>query len=171
MKRREDPKLQALRADPAKILFLDIETTGLSHYYDKITLLGWSIGNSYEVALPWDSTERFRQALQDATVLVTFNGTLFDLRFLRRDHPDVTIPSFHVDLRYLAKRAKLTGGQKFIERTLGIDLRQGLEEVDGRMAVILWHRYLRGDLSALRQLIAYNRADVLASGAGTQSGW
>lgn len=136
-KKPEVSKLQALHSDPASILFLDIETTGLSHYYDQITLLGWSIGGSYEVALPWDSTDRLRDALAQASVLVTFNGTLFDLRFLRRDHPDVALPSFHIDLRYLARRAKLVGGQKVIERTLGIDLRQGLEEVDGRMAVIV----------------------------------
>lgn len=162
MKPHQDPRLQALLAAPSNVLFLDIETTGLSHYYDHITLLGWSVGQSYEVALPWESTERFKKALKEAAALVTFNGTLFDLRFLRREFPDVDVPQFHVDLRYLAKRANLTGGQKKIEKLLGINLRQGLEEVDGRMAVVLWHRYMRGDVSALRRLIAYNRADVLA---------
>lgn len=162
MKLHRDPKLQALLAAPSSVLFLDIETTGLSHYYDQITLLGWSVGSSYEVALPWESTDRFRKALKHASALVTFNGTLFDLRFLRREFPDIAVPEFHVDLRYLAKRANLTGGQKRIEKILGINVRQGLEEVDGRVAVVLWHRYLRGDISALRRLIAYNRADVLA---------
>src|SRR5512145_1229097 len=28
---------------PDKTLFLDIETTGLSHFYDDITLIGWSV--------------------------------------------------------------------------------------------------------------------------------
>ena len=32
----------------------------------------------------------------------------------------------------------------------------------GAMAVVLWHRYLRGDIEALRELIEYNRADVRA---------
>ncbi len=29
---------------PDLVLFLDVETTGLSHYYDEITIVGWSIG-------------------------------------------------------------------------------------------------------------------------------
>jgi uncharacterized protein YprB with RNaseH-like and TPR domain len=28
---------------------LDIETTGLSRYYNNITIVGWSIGNKYNV--------------------------------------------------------------------------------------------------------------------------
>jgi uncharacterized protein YprB with RNaseH-like and TPR domain len=37
--------------------------------------------------------------------------------------------------------------------------------VDGFAAVLLWHKYLRGDLNALRRLIAYNRADIAAMGS------
>ena len=33
---------------PNDILFLDIETTGLSHYYDCITVIGWSLNNKYK---------------------------------------------------------------------------------------------------------------------------
>ena len=69
MKPPRDPRLQALLAQPSRVLFLDIETTGLSHYYDKITLLGWSVGQSYEVAFPWESTDRFKRALQEAVAL------------------------------------------------------------------------------------------------------
>src|SRR5437899_17959 len=29
---------------PSQTMFLDIETTGLSRYYDTITLVGWSMG-------------------------------------------------------------------------------------------------------------------------------
>ena len=32
---------------PSSTLFIDIETTGLSRYYDYITLIGWSIGSEY----------------------------------------------------------------------------------------------------------------------------
>src|SRR5437763_946302 len=34
---------------PLKTMFLDIETTGLSRYYDTITLVGWSMGGEYQV--------------------------------------------------------------------------------------------------------------------------
>jgi hypothetical protein len=33
---------------PKRTLFLDIETTGLSIYYDNITVVGWCYGNEYD---------------------------------------------------------------------------------------------------------------------------
>lgn len=35
---------------PKDVLFLDIETTGLSLYYDQITMVGWSLGKQYEAS-------------------------------------------------------------------------------------------------------------------------
>jgi predicted nuclease with RNAse H fold/dephospho-CoA kinase len=67
----------------------------------------------------------------------------------------------HLDLRYFARRVELSGGQKAIERDLALPQRAGLEDVDGAQAVLLWHRYLRGNPSSLRRLIEYNRYDVL----------
>jgi len=147
--------------DPARVLFLDVETTGLSWYYDEITVVGWAYGASYNVHLPGDNPRPLFEALQSATALVTFNGTLFDLRFLRQTFSDLAIPPVHIDLRYLAKRAGLTGGQKAIENILGISARSNVKDVDGAEAVLLWHRFLRGDESSLRRLIEYNRCDVL----------
>jgi uncharacterized protein YprB with RNaseH-like and TPR domain len=72
---------------------------------------------------------------------VTFNGTLFDIPFLKRTFEDIKLPLRHIDLRYFARRAGLSGGQKAIERILGIDVRSGLDDVNGAVAVILWHRY------------------------------
>ena len=33
---------------PEETAFLDIETTGLSHYYDETTVIGYSIGDEYD---------------------------------------------------------------------------------------------------------------------------
>jgi len=57
------------------------------------------------------------------------------------------------------------GGQKSIERELQIDFRGDLEDVDGAVAVLLWHDYLRGNLAALQRLVIYNRSDVLGMAA------
>jgi predicted nuclease with RNAse H fold/dephospho-CoA kinase len=157
-----EPRLIRALDAPHRVMFLDIETTGLSHYYDELTLVGWSIGDEYRVHIIGDEPATLMQSLQSAEVIVTFNGTLFDLPFLRRTFSNSTIPPSHVDLRYLARRVGLTGGLKAIEKTLGIYLRDGIAELDGSHAVLLWHRYLRGDLQSLRLLIEYNRADVLA---------
>ena len=108
-----------------------------------------------------DDPSALLNALKAAHTLVTFNGTLFDLRFLRKTFGDLTLPPVHIDLRYLAKRAGLTGGQKAIERALELAVRVGVEELDGAAAVLLWHRHLRGDREALARLIDYNRRDVV----------
>jgi predicted nuclease with RNAse H fold/dephospho-CoA kinase len=148
-------------AKPAEVLFLDIETTGLSRYYDFITLVGYATGGVYCVHVAGDDPGELKDALSKARTLVTFNGTLFDIPFLKQTFDGFPVPPRHIDLRYVAKRAGLTGGQKVIERELGIDYRKGLEDIDGAAAVLLWHRYLRGDVTALRKLIDYNAADIL----------
>jgi predicted nuclease with RNAse H fold len=143
-------------------MFLDIETTGLSRHYDYITLIGYEVSGNYHVWLPGQDDAHFRAALAASTSLVTFNGATFDLPFLESFFDCLAWPKHHIDLRYACRRIGLTGGQKAIEKELFIDCRDGIEDIDGPMAVILWHRYLRGDKSALRQLIEYNRADVRA---------
>lgn len=155
-------KVKGALAEPHRVLFLDVETTGLSRYYDHVTVVGWNLGGLYQANLATDPPDDLAQAISKATTLVTFNGTLFDVPFLRKTFPSLSMPQVHLDLRYLARRVGLVGGQKNIEQILGIDLRKGFGDVDGRVAVLLWHRYLRGDEAALRQLIRYNRADVLS---------
>lgn len=159
---KSSKKLRPLLENPAGTMFLDIESTGLSKHYDYITVIGYEFAGEYHVWLPGEDERHFRNALAHATSLVTFNGSCFDLPFLAATFDRLEWPLHHVDLRYACRRLKLTGGQKAIERALHIDCRAGIEDVNGAMAVILWHRYLRGEKSALRELIEYNRADVRA---------
>ena len=149
---------------PDQVLFLDIETTGLSHYYDEITVIGWSLGGKSYSFVKGDSETALQSAFDDAKVMVTFNGIRFDERFIRNEFPIANLPDMHIDLMYLARRVGLTGGQKAIERELGISVRETVNGIDGYAAVLLWHRYLRGDLTALKQLLQYNRADIAAMG-------
>lgn len=159
---KSSKSVNALLDDPSGVMFLDIETTGLSRFYDYVTLVGYQMGGEHHVLLAGESPERFRAALSTANSVVTFNGSTFDLPFLEHTFGRLPWPKHHVDLRYACQRLGLTGGQKLIEKELRITCRDGLDGVDGAMAVILWHRYLRGDVAALRELIEYNRADVLA---------
>ena len=114
-----------------------------------------------EYILPGIAPSDLHDALRSAQTLVTFNGTLFRHSLPEEDLENRRLPQRHIDLRYTAIAAGLVGGQKAIERTLGLDIRRGVEDVDGAVAVLLWHRYLRGEEKALRTLIAYNVADVL----------
>ena len=157
-----EPHIVAALGDASRVLFLDVETTGLSRYYDELTLVGWLSDGIYRVHIAGDDPGPLLSSLRAAAALVTFNGTLFDLAFLTKSFPGLSLPKAHADLRFLARRAGLTGGLKAIEKELGIQVREGVEDLDGGQAVLLWHRYLRGDVELLRRLIDYNRRDVVA---------
>ena len=145
---------------PSKTIFLDIETTGLSVYYDQVTLVGWSTGSQYNAYIAGGDESALRRALSEAGIIVTFNGSLFDLPFLREHFKNLTIPPVHVDLRFLARRVGLAGGQKNIELAVGIRRPRDLEALRGEAAPLLWHKYKCGDIDALKLLLAYNHADV-----------
>lgn len=150
---------------PERVLFLDVETTGLNPQYDKITVMGWSFGGCASTLIAGQDPRLLREDVARANALVTFNGGLFDLKFIRREHPEIVFPRTHIDLMYLCRRIGLRGGQKSIENALGIDLRGDESQMDGADAVVLWHKYTHGDRDALRKLVLYNRADVAAIGA------
>ena len=158
-------QLNTCLASPDRILFLDIETTGLSHYYDDITVIGWALGGVAGTVTRGADIASFRDAVAQAVGLITFNGIRFDAKFIARDYPDILLPDLHIDLMYLCRRVGLKGGQKAIERELSINVRDDIEDMDGAGAVVLWHQYTRGDTDALRRLIHYNRADIAAMGA------
>ena len=145
---------------PDRCVFLDIESTGLSRYYDQVTLVGWSTGSRYEVLIDPTETIELERDLRALPILITFNGTLFDLPFLANRFNTDWSAVTHVDLRYLARRAGLTGGQKKIEVTIGFERETRLDGVSGAEAVGLWFDYKEGDLSALRKLVRYNHADI-----------
>ena len=145
---------------PRETLFLDIETTGLSRYYDHITVIGWALGPDYGFFVKGQDDSAFRNALAAAKAVVTFNGSLFDLPFIAHEFPAYQFPSVHVDLRFLGKRAGLSGGQKDIERQLGIARKSELASIAGEAAPILWNEYTRGDLESLRILLEYNASDI-----------
>ena len=161
--RREHYRIAA--TFPAETAFLDIETTGLSLYYDTITLIGLSKGRQYACRFGQPRTETndcesWRDLLNEAKCLVTFNGTIFDLRFLEKHLPHLQLPAAHVDLRFLARRVSLTGGQKAIEEAVRVERPAGVNEVTGREAALLWYDYAAGSRAAGKRLVRYNHADV-----------
>ena len=145
---------------PEHCVFLDIESTGLSTYYDKVTLVGWSVGYKYKVLIDPCDVKSLENDLYDNQLIVTFNGSLFDLPFLAKSFGADWTDLFHIDLRYLAKRVGLTGGQKKIEAEIGLAREASLQGIAGAEAVSLWFDYKEGDLNALRELIRYNHADI-----------
>lgn len=145
---------------PEDVMFLDIETTGLSRYYDHITLIGWSFLNEFNVYYQGLDVSLLRNAFARAKAIVTFNGSLFDVPFIKKEFPDIKIPICHIDLRFFAKRFGYSGGQKKIELEIGFRRSEEVEKISGEIAPVLWHRYKEGDNDALKALIAYNRYDI-----------
>ncbi len=140
--------------------FLDIETTGLSFYYNNVTLVGLFNGEEFKVYVRGQNLPDFKDEIEKYSLLVTYNGTLFDLPFLSSEFGEVKFPPVHIDLRFLLRRLGYTGGLKSIEKQLGIFREDGVDDIDGFGATILWHRYMRGDLDALKLLLRYNFFDV-----------
>jgi len=139
--------------------FLDIETTGLDRHRDDVTVVGTHTpGETETMVAGRDLTaERLQRRLDEAQLVVTFNGKRFDVPFLESTF-DVTVDVPHVDLMYPCRRLDLTGGLKAIEQETGIDRDQ--PDLSGEDAVRLWREYERGRDGALETLLSYNRDDV-----------
>jgi len=139
--------------------FLDIETTGLDQHRDDVTVVGLhSPGDTETLVAGRDLTaDRLQRRLDDAKLLVTFNGKRFDVPFLETAF-DVSVDVPHVDLMYPCRRLDLTGGLKTIESEVGID--RDRPDLSGRDAVRLWREYERGADGALETLVSYNRDDT-----------
>lgn len=141
--------------------FLDIETTGLSPYEGIVTVVAVHGGGATRSFVAGEDLEELPAYLRRFRVLVTFNGSRFDVPFLAASFPQIVVPPVHIDLRFLLYRLGHAGGLKRIEERLGIGDRSGVEGVDGLAAVRLWHEYRRGSAAALDRLVRYNRADTV----------
>lgn len=146
--------------------YLDIETTGLSAFSGAITVVGIYLCDNSDarfIQLVGRDITRYSllETLEGVDTIYTYNGRRFDLPFINV-HLGISLEELfkHRDLMYDCWRYNLRGGFKAVERQLGISRK--LIEVDGRMAVRLWWRYVDSfDLEALDTLLAYNREDVV----------
>jgi uncharacterized protein YprB with RNaseH-like and TPR domain/predicted nuclease with RNAse H fold/dephospho-CoA kinase len=145
---------------PQDVMFLDIETTGLSRYYDHITLIGWAFLNEFNVYYSGLDKEKLISAFQKAKCIVTYNGSLFDIPFIKKEFSDIHLPTCQIDLRFFSNRYGYSGGLKKIESEIGFSRPTDVSELSGEIAPILWHKYKEGDLNSLKQLINYNRYDI-----------
>ena len=64
---RSVSSIVSLQASRNVARFLDIETTGLSPYYDRVTLAGWSCG--WHVHGPWSTLARLSNSNAICTAL------------------------------------------------------------------------------------------------------
>jgi uncharacterized protein YprB with RNaseH-like and TPR domain len=105
--------------------------------------------------------DQFPAYIAQFPLLVTFNGSQFDVPFLQAHLPTARLDQAHIDLRFVLRSLGYRGGLKAIERNLGLTRDAAIQNVDGFEAVRLWHRYRRGDRAALMKLALYNLTDVV----------
>uniref|UniRef100_A0A7C3V672 Exonuclease n=1 Tax=Desulfobacca acetoxidans TaxID=60893 RepID=A0A7C3V672_9BACT len=145
----------------SRTAYLDIETTGAGWPELAVTVVGIYDGRTMQQFVLGHNLMDFPSALADVEVLVTFNGSQFDLPVLRACFPGVRLPAVHLDLRFILARLGYRGGLKRIEPMFGIFRAPEVAGLNGFDAVLLWERFQRGDLTAGERLLQYNREDVL----------
>jgi len=159
-KKKIPPKEHYRLVNYGKIAYVDIETTGLSRYTDKITMIGIYDGETAKSYISGKDLDEAYEKLKEFEIIVTFNGKTFDLPFIEQKSK-IDFDLIHLDLRFMLKEFDLAGGLKKIERNLGITRVDEVKDVDGFEAVRLWRRYQNGDHNALNTLLIYNREDIV----------
>jgi uncharacterized protein YprB with RNaseH-like and TPR domain len=150
-------KVRKEKMDKGIDIFLDIETD----WDRRLTVLGFRSDATGLVQLVGAEIDRRRvaRALPKEGRLFTFNGHSFDVTCIKRQLGlDLRAQYDSYDLRWVCYHAGLRGGQKAIERRLGI--RRELEGLNGWHAITLWERHREGDSDALATLKRYNAEDL-----------
>ena len=147
----------------SSVAYVDIETTGLSRYAP-ITVVGISDGKRTHTLVKGKNLNHssLKSILSSATMLVTFNGSSFDLPIIEHSFPGAIPRIPHLDLRNALRRLGYVGGLKSIERELGLERDRRVEYMTGSDAVYLWRLWERhGNANALDLLVEYNACDCL----------
>ncbi len=140
--------------------FFDIETTGLDEEYDTVTTVSLHQAGETTTLVAGDdlTAENLQAVIDEASLLVSFNGIRFDQPFLETSFGlDIERP--HLDLMYPCRTLGLSGGLKAIEKEIG--LKRDRPDLSGRDAVRLWREHESGVDGALETLISYNREDTV----------
>src|SRR3989304_1168227 len=80
------PKSEIWRGYPGfkdKVAFSANETTGLLSYNNEITLIGLFDGKDARTYIAGENLNSFIKDINEYALIVTFNGTLFDLPFIK----------------------------------------------------------------------------------------
>ncbi|MBR4244704.1 MAG: ribonuclease H-like domain-containing protein, partial [Candidatus Methanomethylophilaceae archaeon] len=101
--------------------YLDIETDGLSRDALVTVVTVHRKNKTYTLTEGFDlDSESLSDALDGSKLLVTFNGSCFDVPVLRNSFPEVDFDIPQYDLRFASRKVGFKGGLKPLEIELGI---------------------------------------------------
>jgi uncharacterized protein len=144
--------------------YLDIETSDDAVDTCFISAIGVLDRRGPRLLLAGRDLQRFPELAAEWSVLVTFNGSSFDVPILQRAFPEWRPPLAQIDLRHVLRRLGQGGGLKAIERRLRLlhlERPEHLRGLDGSNACWLFQRWRAGDRTALRLFAEYNLHDVI----------
>ncbi len=172
--------------DKEKILYFDIETTGLSRKYCSIYLIGvmyfendqwmyaqWFADNYNDEA---NVIMAFQKFIQDYECLIHFNGNSFDIPFVKERAEKYNIDldldrlksiDIYKDISSLKNLLNLPNlKQKTLEEAIGLDRK---DPFTGGELVEVYKEYVRTkDEKLIFPLLLHNREDVLYMGKITE---
>ncbi len=168
----------AMACNPEDIVFIDIETTGLSPKTSDIYLIGfayckddvWQLGQFFAESPDEEAAilSAFSDFLLPYKKILHYNGDRFDIPFLKAKYEKHLLSDpfegrDSVDLYRLIRPYKnilglADGKQKSVEKFLGIDRE---DEYDGGKLIPIYHEYtIDRDEGKKRLLLLHNSDDV-----------
>ncbi|MFA6888451.1 MAG: ribonuclease H-like domain-containing protein [Candidatus Woesearchaeota archaeon] len=141
--------------------YLDIETSG---YYGDITVVGIYDGRETKTMVKGKNLDPhvLKNLLQQYKMIISFNGSSFDLPIINKYYPNTIPDMVHIDLRHVLAKLGFSGGLKKIEKQLGIKRAEEVSDIKGSDAVYLWNMYkATGKENYLELLVKYNEEDIV----------
>ena len=148
-------------------IFLDIEVDR----EEGITVVGLLDQDGPRLLMAGRDLAQFPHRVPAHCLLVTFNGSSFDVPILRKAFDMWSVPAAHMDLRHLWNRLGHWGGLKALEDEVGIGRPRHLKDLDGSHASWLWRHARLGDRQALLKLVEYNLYDAINLRTLAALGW
>jgi uncharacterized protein len=146
-------------------IFLDIETSSATSQNSYLTVVGLFDGINTKTMIKEVNLDinALKIELSKYKLLITFNGSTFDLPYLNKKYPCLLPKIPHIDVRHLCNKAGLKGGLKDIEKQLDITRTNTIiERLYGGDPFKLWRMFKgSGDDYYLKLLVEYNEEDVI----------
>lgn len=143
-------------------VFLDIEASDCSEGF--VTVIGLFDGYNTKTMIQGVNLdfEALKEELKKYKMIVSFNGSVFDVPFLKKRYPNLIPEIPHFDLRFCCQKLGIKGGLKEVEKSFGMQRRELVGKLRGGDCITLWRMWrASNDDYYLKLLIEYNEEDCV----------